>query len=309
MKGKEPIVYLRGEFLPASRAALSIYDCGVTLGATVVETTRTFRGEPYRLEDHIGRLYRSMKACRMDTGFDPARMRELTMRVVRHNARLLSADEDLGIIHFVTPGTNPVYAGSAGAGGKLSPTVGIHTFVLPFHLWKKYYTRGAHVVTPSTRHVPPVCVDPKIKNRSRLHWWIADGETRQVDRDGIPLLLDLYGNITETGGANFLIVKGGEVLSPTSRNILEGVSREVVRELCGELAIPFHERDLAVYDVVNADEAFLTSTPYCLAPVTHINNIPIASGRTGPTTKRLLRAWSDRLDFDIVGQITKAKRT
>ena len=57
------------------------------------------------------------------------------------------------------------------------------------------------------------------------------------------------------------------------------------------LQIPFVERDLQVYDVINADEAYLATTPYCLAPVTKINGLPIGAGVPGPLFARLIAAW------------------
>ena len=64
----EPLVFLNGQMVPASQAHLAIYDAGVVLGATVTEMTRTFRHRPYRLSDHIDRLFRSLKYTRMDIG-------------------------------------------------------------------------------------------------------------------------------------------------------------------------------------------------------------------------------------------------
>ena len=143
-----------------------------------------------------------------------------------------------------------------------------------------------------------------MKNRSRMHWYLADREAHLVDPKAITLLLDLDGNITETGGANFLIVRDGAVLSPTLRNILPGVSRQVVIEICGDLGVPFVEQDLQVHDVVNADEAFLATTPYCMAPCTKINGLTIADGKPGPMFYRLISAWSEREGVDVVEQVT-----
>lgn len=299
----EPIVFLRGQCVPASQAHLRIYDLGIILGATVTEMTRTFRKAPYRLDEHLARLYRSMKVCRFDICMSFAELRAATLQVVEHNARLLPDTAELGIVNFVTAGENTLYAGAAGGGAKMVPTVCVHTFPLPFSLWRDFFTTGAHVVVPSTRHIPPQCLDPKMKYRSRLHWWVADGETHLADPKAISLLLDLDGNITECAGANFLIVRQGVVLSPTTRNILPGISREVVIELCAELGIPFRERDLQTYDVINADEAFMSTTPYCIGPVTRINGLPIGDGKVGPVTQRLLRAWSAKVGVDIVQQI------
>ena len=300
---REPIVYLRGEFVPASRAHLHIYDLGIILGATVTEMTRTFAKLPYRLDDHLARLFRSLKYCRFDLAMSQDDLRAATLRVLEHNASLVPAGTELGLVHFVTAGENSLYAGAAGGAGKLVPTVCIHTFPLPFSLWRDFFVQGAHVVVPSTRHIPPECLDPKMKYRSRLHWWLADGETHLADPKGISLLLDLDGNITECAGANFLIVHQGAVLSPTTKNILPGISRDTVIELCADLGIAFQERDLQVYDVVNADEAFMSTTPYCIGPVTRINGLPIGTGKIGPITRRLLQAWSARVGLDIVKQI------
>jgi branched-chain amino acid aminotransferase len=159
-------------------------------------------------------------------------------------------------------------------------------------------------VTPSIRHVPPQCVDPKIKCRSRMHWWLADQETHLVDPNAVSLCLDLDGNVTETSGSNFLIYTGNEIVSPSRRNILPGISVATVAELCDELGVTFVERDFQVYDVINATEAFLASTPYCLAPVTKINGLAIGNGRPGPMLHRLLNLWSERVGLNIVEQIT-----
>jgi branched-subunit amino acid aminotransferase/4-amino-4-deoxychorismate lyase len=86
-------------------------------------------------------------------------------------------------------------------------------------------TNGAHLVTPSTRQVPPQCYDPKIKCRSRMHYYLAEQEARLVDPEASALLLDLAGNVTETNTGNFLLVERGRILSPTTVNTLPGISR------------------------------------------------------------------------------------
>ncbi|MBM3265811.1 MAG: aminotransferase class IV [candidate division Zixibacteria bacterium] len=304
----ESLVFLNGRMVPESQASLRIYDMGIVLGATTTEMTRTFRQRPFRLLDHLGRLYRSLRYMNVDPGLSREEMERVSEELVAHNAGLLRADQELGLIHFVTPGEVKTYAGSAAGQAEPSrPTVCIHTFPLPLHMWAHFFREGVHVVTPSIRHVPPQCVDPKMKNRSRMHWFLADRETRLVDPKATTLLLDLEGNITETSGANFLLVRDGRVLSPTLRNILPGVSRQVVIELCDRLGIAFAERDLQVHDVVNADEAFLSTTPYCMAPCTKINGLTIGDGKPGPVFNRLMAAWSDLAGVDIVAQVLESR--
>jgi branched-chain amino acid aminotransferase len=64
---------------------------------------------------------------------------------------------------------------------------------------------------------------------------------------------------------------------------------------------------LQIYDVVNADEAWLTTTPYCIAPCTKINNIPVGDGKIGPLFYRFMEAWSARVKVDILEQIQCSK--
>ncbi len=302
----EPQVYLNGQFLPLARASISIFDAGITLGATITDLTRTFRHQPFRLDDHIERFYASAKYARIAPPVSRDETRAIAEEVVARNAALLAADQDLALVQFLTPGEVGMYAGRPGRAGDADPTYCMHTFPLPFAHWRAYFSEGAHVVTPSVRQVPPQCWDPKMKCRSRIHWWLADHEARLADPKAVALCLDLDGNVTETSTANFLIVAGGAVSSPTPRNILWGVSLMTVQELCVELDIPFHVRDVQVHDAVNADEALLASTTYCLAPVTRINGIAIGEGRPGPIFRRLIDAWSARVGLDIVAQITRA---
>ncbi|HEV3003492.1 MAG TPA: aminotransferase class IV [Pirellulales bacterium] len=299
----EPLVYLNGSTLPASQARLAIYDLGVVMGATAAEMTRTFRRELFRLDEHLDRLFRSLRYARFEIGLTKSELAAVSRELVAHNAAILPEGGELGLVHFVTAGENALYAGSSVGGARTSPTVCAHTFALPFELWRKKLRDGVHLVTPSVRHVPPQCHDPKMKGRSRMHFYLADREAQLADPEAVALLLDLEGNVTETNSANFLMVEGATIISPTTRNTLPGVSRATVIELAARIGLPFVERDVQVFDVVNADEAFLTSTPYCLLPATKINGVPIGEGRPGPMFRRLLAAWSRDVGLDIEKQV------
>ncbi|MBX9789678.1 MAG: aminotransferase class IV [Pirellulales bacterium] len=301
----EPLVYLNGRLVPASQAHLAIYDAGIVLGATVTEMTRTFRHEPFRLEDHLARLFRALRYVRLDIGMSREEFAARSRELLAHNLQAIEPRDDLGLIHFVTAGEYATYAGSAGGAARTTPTVCMHTFPLPWELWAGRLQTGVHLVTPSIRHVPPQCFDPKMKYRSRMHYFLADQEARLVDPETSALLLDLDGNLTETSGANFLLVERGTIVSPTLRNILPGISRATVIDLAAELGIPFVERDLQVYSAINADEAFVTSTPYCLLPVTKVNGVAIGDGRPGPVFRKLQAAWSQRVGLDIEKQIVE----
>src|SRR5207248_1360450 len=78
---------------------------------------------------------------------------------------------------------------------------------------------GATLVVPSVRQLPPVCVDPHIKMRSRMHWYLADREAQRLEPGALALLLDQDGMITETAAANVLFVLEGKVISPLAASV------------------------------------------------------------------------------------------
>ena len=120
------------------------------------------------------------------------------------------------------------------------------------------------------------------------------------------IYMDQFGNITETGGSNFLIYKDCVVYSPKRRNILWGVSLQTAKELVEEMGIPFVEEDIMIYDVVNADEAWVTTTPYCIAPVKRFNGQQIGDG-TSPMFRKILDAWGKRVGKDLWSELVDAQ--
>jgi branched-chain amino acid aminotransferase len=298
----EPIAYLNGEFIPASQCRLPIYDLGIVIGAAVTDFLRTFHQQPYRMDDHLRRFYRSCKYARITPPISLEQSRDVTLRLIEHNAALAPGRE-LGLVYYMTAGVNPVYAGMAGMPDNLTATCVQHTFPLPFDRWKDIFISGVHCITPAPRHWPPQCLSSKIKNRNRLHMWIGEQEIKPADPHAVALFLDIHGHITETGGSNFVIYRDGVVISPRRSNILWGISLTVLTEILAEMNIPFIEDDLQTYDALNADEAWMPTTPYCLAPVTRLNSVEIADGRPGPLWRKILDRWSEIVQKDIYSEI------
>jgi len=302
---QEPIAYLKGKFVPASECVLPIYDLGIVLGAAVTDFLRTFHQRPYRMEDHVQRFYRSCKYARIDPPVDLQESIDISEKLLAENSRLLPGVE-LGLIYYMTAGENTVYAGASGVPSQLTPTYVQHTFPMQFHLWRNTFLHGVHCVTPAPRHWPPQCLSSKIKNRNRLHMWIGEREVQAVDKSAMPLFLDIDGNVTETGGSNFVIFRDGQVVSPHRKNILWGISLTVLAEICAEMDIPFVEADIQTYDIVNADEAWVPTTPFCLGPVVRINGVPIGDGRPGPMWRKILDRWSEIVEKDIYRETAEA---
>lgn len=297
----EPIAYLNGEWVPFSEARLSVADYGVVQAATVTEMIRTFRHRPFRVAAHLERLRRSLA----ETGIaDPAIVETLPTvieRLVAENAPRIDIDDDLGITAFVTAGINATYAEGSGltSGG---PSVCVHSFTLRRDRWKEQYTHGLSLVIPSVRAIPPATIDPRIKYRSRLHWFLADREARLTDPQAMALLLDGEGHLTETSSGNIILFDGRTLRMPREECVLGGISQQVVLELAAAIDIAHRVEDLTVADLLAAEEAFVSSSSYCLLAVTRVNGKAIGSGKPGPLYQRLIESWSRLVEIDILGR-------
>lgn len=288
----ERVAYVNGRVVPERQASISIFDRGFLSGIGVFERTRTFRGEPFRLDEHLRRLDHSLRVTRLEPGLSLAELKRATLELLAANRPLLGPNDDYSIGHYLSKGPD--------GGG---PTVVIFTEPINFKSFARQYLDGAHVVTPSIRQVPTQVLDPKLKTTSRMYFHLAECEARLVDPQAYALVLDLDGNVCELSpGANFWIVRDGVVLTPPGRSILRGITRDAVLELARTLEVSVVEREFQLYDVVTADEAFLTTTSRCILPVSRVNGLPIGEGKPGPTVARLQNGWAEHFGHDFVRQ-------
>jgi branched-subunit amino acid aminotransferase/4-amino-4-deoxychorismate lyase len=297
----EPWAYRNGSFVPLAQAGLPLHDAGFVFGVTVTDLVRTFKQRLYRWPQHLARFRRGCETVHLQLPFDDATLTEAAIELVARNAALMP-NRELCLVVFATPGPIGYYLGERG--GLRGPiTIGMHTFPLPFERYRSLVEEGATLRVPAVRQLPMESVPPAVKTRSRLHWWLADHAVAEVEPSARALLLDEDDHVTETAIANFLIVRGGKVISPRREKVLPGISLEVVAELCDELRIDFLERDLTIADCVAADEAMICGTAFCLAGVRHLEE------RTypfpGPTLGRLLERWNAAVGLDIHEQIRR----
>jgi branched-subunit amino acid aminotransferase/4-amino-4-deoxychorismate lyase len=289
----EPIALVNGALIPQSRAALPLNDAGFVFGATVTDLCRTFRGVLYRWREHLARFRRSAEAACIQMPFTDEQITTWAHALIVHN----SGGHDLALVVFATPGLVGYYLGQPGGAGDAPATFGMHTFPLPLARYRGLIEHGADLEVPSIRHVPAECVDPGIKQRSRMHWWLAEQQVRRIQPGAQALLLDRTDHLTETATANFLIVRHGVVTSPPRESILRGISLGVVEELCSRLGIAMEFRPISLTEALGADEAMLSSTPYCLVGVRSINGTSLSW--PGPVMQRLVKAWSAEIGVDI----------
>jgi branched-chain amino acid aminotransferase len=295
----EPRAFLNGQWIPASAAVVPVGDAGFVLGATVAEQLRTFAGQLFRLDEHLARLGRSLRTIDVDPGMTIDQLAAVARELATQNHRRLASGDDLGLSIFVTPGLYPTFSPSAPA----TPSVGMHTYPLPFALWAEKYRRGQALVTTDFQQVSSRSWPPGLKCRSRMHYYLADRHAAAVEPGARALLLDEHGFVTEASTANLLIFRSSEgLISPRSSRILCGISLAVATKLAEQLGIARSQQDLTPEEVATAEEVMLSSTSMCLLPVTRLNGRLIGDGKPGEVFRRLLAAWSELVGIDILAQ-------
>lgn len=305
MSSKGRVVYFNGELVPEENARISIYDSALMFGDMVFEMTRSFRKEQFKLREHLERLYAGLKILRIPLAMTVEEMERACYETIEANDPLFAADDEHRLMIDVSRGLLGIYQENVAV--RSGPNVIIADFPLRWTVtgMGTLFDKGINAVITSQRALPASLLDPKIKNRSRIHYLMANIEASQVEgEDNWALLLDPDGFVAEGTGDNFFIIKDGAIISPEGRNILRGISRDyIMKELAPKLGIPVIERNLDPYDVYTADEAFMTGTPFCMLPVTRLNGTNIGDGAVGTIFTRVLNAWSEAVGVDIPGQI------
>jgi branched-chain amino acid aminotransferase len=299
------VVYFNGEYVPESEAKVSIYDSALMFGDVVFEMTRSFNGEQWKLRDHLERLYTGIKILRIPLKLTIDEMEAAVYETIERNKPAFNEDDEHRILIDITRGLLSLYHGIDGVDN--GPNVIIADFPLRWTIQgcSKLYETGINLKIPSQRAIPSHLMEPKIKNRSRLFYLMANIEVSMFKgENNWALMIDPDGFITEGTGSNFFMIKDNVIYTPEGRNILRGISMQsVINDIAPQLNIKVVEKNIEPFDVYEADEAFVTSTPFCIVPAVTLNELKIGDGKPGPVTQSLLKKWSEIVDVDIVNQI------
>ncbi len=289
--------WVNGEFVPASQAVVPLTSRGYRLGDGVFDTERTFNGKLFKLDAHLARLEKSLRFTRIDPGMTMAELGSLSEETLERNLPLLEEHGDYWVTQTISrgDGRNPLQPGPA--------FVSIIVEPLPFARFAPYYAKGMHLVAPAARISALSVLDPKLKATSRLMMVLADLESKQTDPEAMTLLLDEQGNLSEVIYGNLFLVRDGKIRTPGSRAILEGISRATTIELARGAGLEVSEAELQPYDLYTADEAFVSTTSYCVLPISRFNGAPVGKEVPGPVTHRLTGEWNKLAGLDIAEQM------
>lgn len=272
------LIYVNGDLVPKAEATVSVYDSGFMLGDGMWEGLRLHNGRWAFFDEHMDRLFNSLKSVSIDLGMRPEDIRAILDRTAAANGMTNEAHCRLMVTRGrkVKPFQHPGLS-------RFGPTiVAIIEHSKPV---ESLLSRGIRLATvPQVRGLP-MSQDAKYNSHSKLNCVIACLQAEQAGADEA-LMLDPHGFVNTTNACNFFIVRRGEVWTSTGDYCMKGVTRQKVIDLCRANGIPVFEKNYSLYEAYGADEAFLTGTFGAQTPVAKIDGKPIGTGER-PMTQRI----------------------
>ncbi len=291
MDDRDGVIWLDGQLVPWRDARIHVLTHTLHYGMGVFEGIRAYNTERgtaiFRLPEHTRRYFGSARILQMDIGYDQDTVNQAIVQCVREN-NLQSA--------YIRPMS---FYGSEGM-GLHADNLQVHTMIAAWE-WGAYLgaenmERGIRIKTSSfTRHHVNVTMCRAKANGNYMNSMMA---LQEATRDGYDeaLLLDVDGFVCEGSGENFFMVRDGVLYTPELTSCLEGITRETVLTLAGEMGIQVKEKRITRDEVYLADEAFFTGTAAEVTPIRELDNRTIGNGRRGPITEKLQKAYFDAVE-------------
>lgn len=279
----EPKVFLNGQFVPESQAAVSVFDHGFLYGDGVFEGIRAYSGRVFKLDEHVDRLFDSAKAIDLEVPYTKAQLKELILETCR-----LNGVKDGYIRPIVSRGV-----GDLGLDPRKCKVATVLVIARPtINLYpREKYEKGLTVVTVSARRTPAQCLSPNIKSLNYLNNILGRIEANHVNADE-GLMLDVQGFVSEATADNIFLVRRGIVSTPPAHNTLKGITRKAVKEVCAMEGFQVEEHPIALFDVYTSEEVFITGTAAEVVPVVKVDGKTIGNGTPGNVTKHLMAAFA-----------------
>ena len=290
MADRDGVIWYDGKLVDWRSATTHVLTHTLHYGMGVFEGVRAYKTDKgaaiFRLQEHTDRLFNSAHILQMKMPFTKQEISDAMCAAVREN-------------NLESAYIRPMAFYGAEAMGIAAKTLSTHVICAAWS-WGAYMgdealTRGIRVKTSSfSRHHVNITMCKAKANGNYMNSILAHQEAAQDGYDEA-LLLDVDGFVAEGSGENVFIVRKGKLITPDLTSALEGITRDTIVQLAGELGIEVIEKRITRDEVYTADEAFFTGTAAEVTPIRELDNRNIGAGVRGPITEKL-----QSLYFDIV---------
>ena len=267
-------VYLNGQYLPLCDAKISVMDRGFLFGDGIYEVIPSYSGNLFHFQEHMERLENSLSSIRLTNPHDRTQWLEIM-------APLLDCGKDQSIYLQITRGVAPKRDHAFPK--DVPPTVFVMcSDIVPFN----ELDAGVKTISVDDSRWE-LC---NVKATTLL----ANILLRQqaVEQGCAEAILVKDGYVTEGAASNiFVVIDGILITPPKSREILPGITRDVILKIAEQNNIP-HSEDIISFEALKtASEIWLTSSTREIIPVVQLDNEMIANGKPGPVWQTMNRLF------------------
>lgn len=280
-------IFINGKLVPAGRARIPVKDRGFLYGDGVYETLKSYKGNLFMLDEHLERLFHSLKILKYYINFNREYVKEAIKKTINKNN---FGKKDTYIKIIVTRG---IYGGDLYFCSDNKPILVVIAEKIPPYP-PEDYTSGIKIISSSIKRPSmgsPVYIHKLINYFENLY---AKDEAHY---NGAGEAIFLTGDhlVLEGASSNIFYVKRNTVYTPPlTQNILAGVTRKVVIDLCRENGIRVRERKIHYRDFINADEIFKTSSIAEVVPVRKVDRFELEGAVPGKVTAELIKLYRNK---------------
>jgi branched-chain amino acid aminotransferase len=274
-------ISLNGKIIPVTEGSISTGDRGFLYGDGIFETLRTYKCEPFKLTEHLERMRSSAEKLKIIPEYTNAEISESITKLLEKNSV-----QDAYIRITLSRGE-----GGSGLqmGDNLRSTILIQ--VKPFKPYdEKLYNEGMYLIVSEHRRSTTNPIYSHKTTNLLTSILLKEEAKGKSAHDAIVINTDGY--VAECIVSNIFMVKDGSVITPSlDTNILPGITRKTVLDICQNSGISAREESFKIETLTKADEAFITNSLMEIMPVSMIEDNKIGKVTPGEITQQLMGAY------------------
>lgn len=267
--------FLNGKWVNDEKLTISAFDLSVVRGYGIFDFLRTYHKNPFRIDEHLDRLFNSAKLLGMNVPATRSKIKEIVAQGIKKNS-------------FSEAAIKLIVTGGVSNDGI---TPGKPSFLVLFTNAPTYpvtnYTKGVKIISyPFLRFLPEV---------KSLNYFTAVYVMQKAAKEKAveALYIDEKKIVRECTRSNIFFVKDGKLITPSLELLLKGVTRNVVIEIAKKNKVPLIERQIKEHEMSGFDECFITGSTIEILPTVKIDKITIGNGKVGPVTKTIMRLFHE----------------
>jgi branched-chain amino acid aminotransferase len=275
-------IFLNGSIISEKEGYITSKDRGFLYGDGIFDTLRSYKGNPFKLTEHLNRLRSSAQKLKIPLIFTDPFLRNVIQTLMKKNN---------------IPDAYIRITLSRGSGRRglvmcdhSKPTLLIEVKELtPYP--KELYEKGMSIIVSKTKRSTS-CPISCHKTTNLLTSIMVKEEIKSRSADDA-LLLNTDNDVIECTVSNLFMVKEKRVITPPlDTNILPGITRKTVLDICRNMNLPAKEERFSVETLIDADEVFITNSLMEIMPVSKIEESVIGKkGVPGEITTTLTNAY------------------